>query len=172
MLATHRSAEERYEVLREKARQLAQTTLPIPLLGAVTLKGIDLKTLVTAESWEGRRVNWPWKDGYSTYSFRNPKRFELAIWHRHILCGLSMGRPTWTGDKLRLDFIEALPIKNPLKGRTVEVVLSAAEAYADQIGAHQIRIMNPINDQVKAFYTSSKVGYAYDSRSDCCWRDL
>lgn len=186
MKATHKHAEDGYELLRQKSRQITESTLPsvmlnsngqaIDLKDAVRLNGIDFISKAKAREWDNsplRRVDWNWHKGVDHYAWRNPKRFELAIWYRDLfLCGLSLGRPTWSGSKLRLDFIEASPKKTPLTGLITDITISAVETYADAIGAVQLRIMNPVNDQVKKHYLHSSRGFSYNSKGDFCFKDL
>lgn len=88
-----------------------------------------------------------------------------------MLCSVSLGRPTWSAGKLRLDMIESAPEKTPLSGQTTKLTIIAAETYADIIGASQIRIMNPINSKVRSHYES--LGFTYvGGKSDYCIKDL
>lgn len=63
------------------------------------------------------------------------------------------------GSHLRLDFIEALPENNPLKGRVVPIVISTAELYGTIVGASQLRIINPLDTNLIEYYSS--FGYRY-----------
>lgn len=67
------------------------------------------------------------------------------------------------GSHLRLDFIEARPKNNHLKGRVVPTVISVAELYGAIIGASQLRIMNPVNSKLIDYYSS--FGYRYIKES-------
>lgn len=114
---------------------------------------------------------WSWSQWASRYAAIYPKRFELTIWFHSKLCSVSLGRPTWGAGKLRLDMIESSPEKTPLSGNISQLTVMAAEAYAINIGAQQVRIMNPINSKVRAHYES--VGYFYvGGKSDYCIKDL
>lgn len=107
------------------------------------------------------------------YAWLNPKRFELAIWYKGVfLSGLALGRPTWSNNKLRLDFIEGSPEKHALSGLVFDITVMAAETYADAIGASQIRIMNPINEKVRNHYLSGNRGFSYDKQENFCYKDL
>jgi len=129
-----------------------------------------------AKQWgtsPNRRVDWSWPEGGSEYAWRHPKRFEVAIWYRNLfLSGLGLGRPTWSGNKLRLDFLEASPKATPLTGLVTLIAVGTAEAYADAIGAVQLRIMSPINSKVKDHYLNSLTGYSYNAKGNYCYRDL
>lgn len=173
MKETHQSAEERYESYREQARNSALEALPVELKNQIRFEKIDFITLVEAKKWEShqnRKVDWDWSDEHNLYSFTNPKRFELSIWHRHELCSLSMGRPTWNGSKLRLDSVESAPHSHPLRSKILPLTVLALEEYAEQIGAHEIRIMEPVNGQVRDYYQSK--GFTYNPHGNYCWRSI
>ncbi|VAW89804.1 hypothetical protein MNBD_GAMMA18-2343 [hydrothermal vent metagenome] len=63
------------------------------------------------------------------------------------------------------------PQGTPLDGLITDIVITAGVAYARLIGATQLRIMKPINEQVKSYYLS-KPGFSYDTRGNFCYRDL
>lgn len=186
MRASHKLTEDGYDVLREQARAVATTALPtvtlngrgqaIPLRDAVRLSGVDHQSKTRAKAWENsplRRVDWKWSEGTAEYAWRHPKRFELAIWYRNtFLCGLALGRPTWSGNKLRLDFVEASPETTPLTGLVANITIAAAVAYAASIGAAQLRLMNPVNSAVRSHYLNNLTGFAYDSKGDFCYKDI
>lgn len=121
-------------------------------------------------------ANWSWEDSIPSYSYRNPKRFDLAIWYANSqLCGLCIGKPTFTGARLRLDVIEGSPLNHPLKGKVVSISISAAEAYADLIGADQIRIMRPLNKDLIRYYQNHGFTYRQGKASNTpsyLWRNL
>lgn len=174
MKASHQFSEDKYANARNKARAIAFEQLPESLQEACSLREIDGAALVQCKRWAldpTRRVDWSWGTGIRQYAFRHPKRFELAIWYRSLLCGLSLGRPTWSGSRLRLDFIEAAPVNTPLTGHIFIITLKAAEAYADIIGAQEIRVMHPINSRVRNYYES--FGFTYvGGKQDYCTKVL
>ena len=156
MLQTHREAEQRYERFRQQARQFAHELLPYQDKALIGLSSIDSKAISQSKTWAGlpgRVTDWDWLDGSSTYRRRYPKRFELAIWYGSILCGLTLGRPSYRGTWMRLDFVERRPGINPLQGRIVPISLTAIEAYAELLGAQQVRIMDPFEDVI-GYYAS------------------
>lgn len=185
---THIATDDRYETLRSRARIAASEALPIVMpngkgqgvnvKGDVTLSGIDFRACVQAKQWissPARRseITMSWPDVAGKYARTVPKRFELAIWYRDIfLCGLALGQPTWSGGKLRLDFIEGSPEKNAVTGVITDITIIAAEMYADAIGANEIRIMNPINEAVRNHYLHKDRGFTYDQRGDFCYKEL
>lgn len=166
MLATHREAEERYTIIRQAVvyelnRELQQGWQP-----SLKASLIDSLALSQSELWAdfpGRRVDWDWAQGYRAFKSRYPKRFELALWDSSELASLSLGRPTYNGGSLRLDLLEASPGKrNGLK--VFEPTFLAMVSYATALGANELRIMNPVNDEVKAYY--EKFGFTYIAEFD------
>jgi len=160
MLATHQDAENRYEAIRDEVRSVIQSEMPYMDKKNIKLTAINQTALVQAKLWATspeRKVDWDWIDGHREYSFRYPKRFEMAVWHGNTLASLNLGRPTHNGTRMRLDFVEARATSNPLKGRIVPIVLSAIELYARYIGASEARIIDPINENLEQYY--SRFGY-------------
>jgi hypothetical protein len=91
------------------------------------------------------RAEWSWLEASKKYTKRYPKRFEFAIWYRNKLCGLSYGRPSYAGTRMRIELIEAAPrVGNPLGSRrVVPITIMSATAYAGILGAKELRIMRP-----------------------------
>jgi len=82
-----------------------------------------------------------------------PKRFEVAVWASGQLCGLCYGVPTRTKAKLGLTLIEGTPERPSPLGRPVFPVISyTATLYAVAIGAEELCIVDPINDEVTQYY--------------------
>ncbi len=169
MLATHLDAERRYNDLRLVAYETAQ-------MGAapgVRFTGITADALTSARSWASspiRQVAWDWFDGYSAFRFRYPKRFELALWSANRLMALSLGRPTYNGNHLRLDLVEAQPRDLGPRPPVLPDILVAYIIYARLMDARQIRIMHPINEDVTRYYES--FGYRYIASGDYLFREV
>jgi len=162
MLATHKNATIRYEDLRKNARKISEESLPNHLKGKLKLKGVDRAALTAFSVWQKmpeRKVDWDWNFA-SRYCFRYPKAFDLSVWHGNSLCSLSLGRPTFKGTEMRLDFIEKVPATNIFSGDMFRVSLLAYETYGDLIGAKRIRIMEPMNDKLIGYYMSHG-GFSY-----------
>ncbi|MCX2803131.1 hypothetical protein OQJ68_15160 [Microbulbifer thermotolerans] len=173
----------KHDELRDIALEVAYQQLPNILVNQrgegilksqISLRGLDHKTFEKLARWEesGRRIaEWDWREVRKKYR-THPKRFELSIWHNDIfLCGASIGRPTWSGNKLRLDFIEANPSGSPLSGTIADIVILSGKLYAKAIGASEIRIMNPVNDKVRNYYMS-KGGFKFDSVGNFCFQEI
>ena len=158
MKSSHSLTEKKYDLLREQSLNVAQKNLPSGLKDTVQLKNISSVALAQATRWENSLsrsddADWSWSKGSRDYAFRHPKRFELAVWFANAqLCGLSIGKPTFSGNRMRLDVIEGAPWEHPLKRKIVGITIAAAEVYADLIGADQLRIMRPVNDTVVRYY--------------------
>jgi hypothetical protein len=164
---THSDAEKRYDKIREITIFAAQKRLVLrPEYADIILDTITGDALRQAKEWARspkRRVHWDWYEGYSDFRFRHPKRFELAIWQRGVLISLTLGRPTYNGTALRLDFIEANP-DNLAEVRVFPIALFAMLGYAEALGATEIRVMNPVNDAVKKYYADA--GLVYVAKGD------
>lgn len=78
----------------------------------------------------------------------------MSVWFGNTLCSLSLGRPTYKGTEMRLDFIERCPKNCPHAGEMFRVSLLAYETYATFIGANKIRIMQPMNEKLVKYYMS------------------
>ena len=133
---------------------------------SVQAKLIDVSALNASKKWNNsshRKVDWDWVSGYDTFKFRYPKRFEMALWHNRQLISLSLGSPSYQGTKLRLDYIEANPDK-PADLKVFQSTFIAMVAYAQAIGAEELRVMNPVNEQVRKYY--ERFGLTYISKSD------
>ena len=172
MLATHDNAEKRYELLRKEALQAA-TEIINGSDANIRLSTIDSAALIQSKTWDTskiRQVDWDWFEGFGSFKYRYPKRFELAVWNVNMLIGLSIGRPTYHGSALRLDFVEASPVDLGERPAIIEYVLLGYDIYARLINAKQVRIMHPTNKDVLAYY--EKFGYEYVSRGDYLFRSI
>ncbi len=172
-----------YETLRHEARIATHEELPAALLNnkgrliskdIIRLDGFTFGCQHELRRWEvsgARRVAWDWRTVQRKYR-AHPKRFELSIWHMDLfLCGVAIGKPTCSGGKLRLDYIEATPMETPLDSLIADIAITAGVIYARSIGATQLRIMKPVNDVVKNHYLR-KPGFSYDKKGNFCYRDL
>ncbi|ABC29650.1 conserved hypothetical protein [Hahella chejuensis KCTC 2396] len=174
---SHVSTESKYTKIRAEVIEAANKLVPVQFQPAVTYSLITRKALFEQRSWHGtygRRVDWDWeKDdyGYNHFLYQEPKRFEMALWWREMkLCALALGQPTWSGSRLRVDFMEAAPGDNPLKGEIFRFIELAAILYARRIDAHEVRLMKPVNSDVVSYYNSQ--GYQYDRRGNFCYKVL
>ena len=166
MIATHRDAEERYTVIRKAVLEEVNREFINSNRHHLRARLIDNAALRYSQVWgqsPRRRVDWDWIAGYTAFKFRHPKRFEMALWHNSDLASLTLGRPTCRGTKLRLDFVEGNPEK-PGDVQVFEPTFLAMMAYADALGADELRVMNPINTDVKRYY--ERFGLIYVANGD------
>ncbi len=169
MLATHLDAERRYNEIRKTALRAISSQVPQGL--SLRFKLIDEAALKASKMWTllpERLVDWNWVEGYSSFRFRHPKRFELALWHKNKLVSLSLGRPTYAGTSLRLDVIEGSPEEREIK--VFPAVIAAMAVYASALGASEIRVMNPLNDAVKNYYAAE--GFKYVAKGNYLYKKL
>lgn len=162
MLATHLNAIIRYNETRKQARELAKNALPTHLKQKLKLAPVDYKAITAFRSLQliqARVEDWDWTFA-SKYCLRYPKAFDLSVWHGNSLCSLSLGRPTYNGTEMRLDFIEKFTSNLLFSGEIFGVSLVAYEAYGKLIGANKLRIMNPTNEKLIKYY-SSHGGFSY-----------
>ena len=160
MLATHRSAILKYDDIREKARDIAHSNLPSHLK-KLELSKVDAKAVTNFRLWEDdpeRKVDWDWSFA-ARYTKRYPKAFDLSVWSGNKLLSLTLGRPTYKGTSMRMDFIERSPKHRLYASELFPISLVAYETYASLIGAEFIRIMNPMNDKLISYYTSKDGGF-------------
>ncbi|MCO1335937.1 hypothetical protein MO867_16510 [Microbulbifer sp. OS29] len=99
-----------------------------------------------------------------------PKRFEIALWENRILIAISIGLPTYHATGMRLDVVEAMPRDLGDRSNVFDTIILAYEIYARMINANHIRIMNPVNETVRAFY--ERYGYQYIARGNYLTRDI
>jgi hypothetical protein len=162
-------AEQRYEKLRALALEVTQNSLT----GNLKLTQITPQALEATQIWESSRLrqyNWDWPQNYSYYKKSYPKRFEIALWENSILIAISIGRPTYHATGMRLDVVEAMPRDLGERSNVFDTIILAYEIYARMINANHIRIMNPVNETVRAFY--ERYGYQYIAKGNYLTRDI
>lgn len=159
---SYSETKEHYQQLRDKVYELTAKNI-----GAhVSLARITFDTATEADNWKSltgdnirpTQASWSWRKAYQHYkSF--PKRFEIAVWAGNSLCGICYGKPSFGKSILRLDLIGSTPIRpSPLGMAAFPVISIAATAYATAIGADEICILDPVNDDVTKYYM--KYGYS------------
>lgn len=121
------------------------------VFNGVCARGISLADTQRADLWKnvpqtGNRAfrsSWEWTRVYTTYQSR-PSRFEISLWRAGTLCALSYGRLSRSGNRLRLDLLEATPaIPSPLGGPAMPILAFAAGVYASITGATEVWVMDP-----------------------------
>jgi len=97
------------------------------------------------------------------------RKQAIRIIQSDLIC-ISLGRPTYSGCFLRLDVVEARPKDLGDRPNVFDEILLAYGVYARMIGATGIRIMNPVNEEVRAYYET--FGYTYASKSYHLFREV
>lgn len=161
MKTSHLAAINKYEQYRIETRAIAKESLPSSLK-RLSLSKIDHKALTAFRTWQDipeRKVNWDWTFA-SRYCMRHPKAFDLSVLNGNTLLSLTLGRPTYKGTSMRMDFIEGVPKNTIYTGELFSVSLLAYQTYGRLIGAEFIRIIEPMNEKLIKFYTSKDIGFS------------
>lgn len=156
--------ERRYNHYREQTLIIISEQIKSEGFKATKITGQALSAVSLWENASGRKYDWDWS--VETLHFRNryPKRFEIALWHHTELAALSLGRPTFNATGMRLDIVEGAPRSLCDRPPIMSEVLLAYETYATMIKASHVRIMKPVNIDVKNYYET--FGYTYVPKDD------
>ncbi len=72
-------------------------------------------------------------------------RFEAALWHGPVLCGLALGKPSDGPSHLAVRLLEGNPVPaHPLRREVARSLLVAAEEYARALGKRELRLIQPL----------------------------
>ena len=155
----HMQAEERYRIFREVAYEEAMEEFP-----DITFRGITQHDVVTADLWKSydgnnariERGDWKWKEEYAYYQKR-PNRFEVSL-HRGSLSALCYGQLSKRGSNLRLNLIEATPVRpSPLGLKALPILSVVAATFANIVGASELWILDP-DPGVESLYKKQGFG--------------
>jgi len=166
-LTMRHELERRYTELRKQSIQMANQVLRMP---DVSLTLVDSASYAAFERWQNhpdRKVDWDWPTSWQAWKLNYPKRFECATWKGSRLIGFAMGRPTYHATGLRLDYIEKSPTATEPH---LDLTYLALYTYATLLGATHVKIMNPINREVRDYYEQK--GFIYDLKSNSCIRRI
>lgn len=136
-----------WEGLRELVRARVGDTLrrQVPEL---RLTPIDLAALNAAKPWRAAQaVGWEWP---AVIKRRRANRFDLAIWHGEILCGLAYGPAdaAWVA----IGFLQSNPDPaHPLRGRVIPIALAVLEAQMQAANAAEARLLSPFPELVPRY---------------------
>lgn len=136
----------------------------------VTLSGITSEAILQSSRWNipAQTKSWNWQKERDARVQRK-QIFELAIWYRNKLQGLSLGE-VFERDNLCLDLIAGNPDRAEfLGGKIFPITHDVLDAYARLIGVTEIRIYYPVNELV-GYYCGH--GYTYLGEMDYCVRTL
>lgn len=172
MRAIHRNAEERYMKIRKTVLTHVNKDLVEHADRGRQARLIEDLALIQSKKWAESakwQVDWNWVDDFGAFRLRYPKRFEMALWHSGTLENLTIGRPVYTGERMRMEFIEACP-SEPSDLEVFEISLFAIGVYAETMGAHELRIINPVNEEVRECYEG--FGLTYVASGDYLYATL
>jgi len=160
MQPSYASTIKKYDLYRKEAREITKNALP-EYLEKLMLNGIDLKAITAFKTWKDapeRKVDWDWTFA-SRYCAKYPKAFDLSVWSGNTLLSLTLGRPTYRGASIRMDFIERTSRLTIYSGELFGVSQLAYETYGRLIGAESIRLVEPMNQKLITYYTSKDGGF-------------
>ena len=108
------------------------------------LTPIDLAALNAAKPWRAAQaVGWEWP---AVIKRRRANRFDLAIWHGEILCGLADA--AW----IAIGFLQGTPDPaHPLRGRVIPIALAVLEAQVLAADAAEARLLSPFPELVPLY---------------------
>ena len=72
---------------------------------------------------------------------------------------LTLGRPTYKGKSIRLDFIEKAPNIDIFSGQLFSISQLAYETYGRLIGTEYIRLIESMNKKLIQYYISKNRGF-------------
>lgn len=137
--------EEKYRKIREEVHRatvmVLRQRLPHLQITAITPRALDFFNLVWRR--EVRRVDWDWEYQQRCWRKKRPSYWEMAIWHKQILCGLVMGGPSRRRSRLYIEGIEGSPEQHPLKTHIIRIALIGSERYAATIGCKEVWLIEP-----------------------------
>ena len=156
MIGFFRTKTRSYRALRS-ALDEAESRLPdliqsvAPHLSQIPVR-LSVIDQVALDAWQEQWVplhrpsmpgRFPWdKDRQSLE--KTPERFEVAIWSGSSLCGLGLGKPSEKKTILWFNLLEGSPLAlHPLKGAIRFIAIDAAFAYAETLGAAELRLVEP-----------------------------
>lgn len=173
--ASRGDAEARYRPIRlaalETAGALASSAFATPVaLTPIGAEAIDAFRACWADH-PRRRLPWPWPEMLASCRRSEPGRFEAAIWSGSTLCGLALGRTR--SDYCRVDYAEGSPEPDhPLKGHVIQIVATAAVAYATALGKDEVRLVDPLPELVAYYEMLGFLLAKPKGEAPYCWRKV
>lgn len=135
-----------WQDLREVVRATVETDLRLGF-PALRLKPIDHAALTAAKPWrEAQRIGWEWR----SVLMLTTNRFDLAVWHDGMLCGLAYGPAT--ADRIAIAYLQGNPDPtHPLKGYVIDIAVAALEAQALAADAAEMRLPRQLPELVRVY---------------------
>lgn len=135
----------------EGLRELVRAQVSVDLrrnFPEVRLTPIDLAALNAAKPWRAAQaVGWEWP---AVVKRRRANRFDLAIWHGEILCGLAYGPAdaAWVA----ISFLQGNPEpSHPLRRQVIPIALAVLEAQVLAAEAAEARLLSPFPELVPLY---------------------
>jgi hypothetical protein len=178
ILVTYGQAHRRYNRLRQLA--FAETTQAASeaRVRTAVLTDIDAEAMNDwGRAWANRR-HWTGQGGFrwdvlSRRYRRKPRSFHLSMWSSGILCGMAVGWVSDAHERLTLHYMESAPDpRHPLRGDITFLAFTAADRYAQAVGARTMVLRNPLPGVVERY---AKFGFtvAREPRGNLyCYKQL
>lgn len=164
-MSTSKVVRERYLNLYQEAfDEVVATYVEAGVLAGIELRlsPIDKAALAAwSTEWMGKSAKqkhgeWDWEKMVAK-RIKRFKKFDLAIWGDGILCGLSLGLVTRGKKTVRMNYLQACPVKHPLEKQIAAIAVAVAIAVGQRVGAEHVAIFNPVNEKVESHYR--KLGF-------------
>ncbi|MBP0020703.1 MAG: hypothetical protein J7647_24500 [Cyanobacteria bacterium SBLK] len=107
---------------------------------------------------------WNWKD----FQANNDKKFKtryfnMAIWEREQLCGLSLGHISRDSTHVWIDLIEGSPFEShPLKGYILKIIIVTSTEYARVMKRKFLKLAEPVSGLIEKY--TQQYGFEYVNR--------
>jgi len=151
-------AERRYTSIRYDVYQTVEQKLLFLFNKSIRLTSIDNNALLY---WQDKWMphnhryppegGWDWRNEIIKVRQTLPNRFEVAIWHEEILCGLAMGKPSGGSSHLAIYLMEGYPLKHPLNALITRIVLEVGTTYAVALGKENLMLIDPLEKMIKVY---------------------
>lgn len=129
-------------ILSSVAHDLGRT---IP---GLSLRRIDQSALLQTDAWTTRKFpHWNWR---TITREPDPKRFEVAIWMDHELCGIAYGRTRSGDDYVSIEYLERNLASDVLRGKVIDIAVTVLETYALSFDTRS-RLVDPIPELVDRY---------------------
>lgn len=149
-------AEARYGLVRRGIYAILERQLR-PIVPGIQVTGITgaalrrwRETWVATHDADPRETgDWDWEA--LRQEFADARRFDVALWDGETLCGLILGKVSNGRNHVSIYYIESYKGDHSLRGRMLEIADIAGTAFAIEIRARRVRIVNPATGLVKDY---------------------
>ncbi|KHD04971.1 hypothetical protein PN36_23660 [Candidatus Thiomargarita nelsonii] len=151
-------AERDYTLTRYRVYKVVEQKLKRIFEKPIRLSSIDDKALkYWQEIWLPHNYRyppdggWDWQEKRTNVKRTTPERFEVAIWHNEILCGLALGKPSKGTSHNAIYLMEGSPIKHPLNALITRIVMEVGIVYANDLGKKHLMLVDPLEKMIKVY---------------------